>query len=48
MANMEIRCRVENGVLHFEVYDIRNGQFLISADTEKEARYEMQLIARSL
>ena len=41
MANMEIRCKVENGVLHFEVYDIRTGQFVVSADTESEARAEL-------
>ena len=44
MANMEIRCKVENGALHFEVYDNVTGQFLISADTEHEARQEMSLL----
>ena len=40
---MSIKCRVENGAVHFEVYD-SNDNFIMSADTEREAVYEMGLL----
>jgi len=44
MANINIKCVVINGAVHYEVYDLQ-GNFIVSADTRREALdevYELQ------
>lgn len=37
---MEIKPKIENGIVHYEVY--RNGQFFCSADTKEEALEDIE------